>query len=197
MSLTPKLNLAIIRAAEAHDGQFRKGTKTPYIIHPFGVMQIIQNYTKDEEVLIAALLHDVLEDVSEDKYNAEIMKTEFGERVVKIVLGVSEIKTRQGEILPWKQRKINYLKTLSQAEIGSIYVSVGDKIHNMMSIIHDRNEIGEEVWNKFAVPKSETIWFYEEVYNLIKTKEIPQELKELYAETFEMMSLRSLPSPSE
>ena len=49
-------------ATKAHDGQFRKGTKRPYIVHPIEVGDIVSTMTTDEEVISAAILHDTIED---------------------------------------------------------------------------------------------------------------------------------------
>ena len=48
-------------AAKAHEGQFRKGTKRPYIVHPVEVVDIVSTMTQDEEVIAAAIFHDTLE----------------------------------------------------------------------------------------------------------------------------------------
>ncbi len=72
INYTSRLDNAVREAARAHEieGQHRKGTDIPYIIHPFGVMMIASNATDDEDVLIACLMHDVLEDVNRVQYMA-------------------------------------------------------------------------------------------------------------------------------
>ena len=56
------INKAIEFATKAHEGQYRKGTKRPYIVHPIEVGDIVAAMTKDEEVISAAVLHDTIED---------------------------------------------------------------------------------------------------------------------------------------
>lgn len=56
------INEAIEFAAKAHEGQLRKGTKKPYIVHPIEVSEIVSAMTDDEEVICAAVLHDTIED---------------------------------------------------------------------------------------------------------------------------------------
>ncbi|MEK7182016.1 MAG: HD domain-containing protein, partial [Patescibacteria group bacterium] len=63
MFLTPQIDKAIQRATVLHHGQERKGTGAPYIVHPYAVAFLLAHYTDDEDVIIAGLLHDVLEDV--------------------------------------------------------------------------------------------------------------------------------------
>ena len=64
--LERKSNMMIDRAIEfatkAHEGQFRKGTRRPYIVHPIEVGDIVSTMTTDEEVISAAILHDTIED---------------------------------------------------------------------------------------------------------------------------------------
>ena len=56
------INDAMAFAARAHEGQFRKGTRRPYIVHPREVAEIVSTMTDDEEIISAALLHDTIED---------------------------------------------------------------------------------------------------------------------------------------
>lgn len=85
-----RLMRGIATASRAHDGHYRKGSGVPYISHPMAVMLIAASVTNDEDVLLAALFHDILEDVPENYSRAE-MKDEFGLRVVEIVEGVTKI----------------------------------------------------------------------------------------------------------
>ena len=85
MKFTIKVTSAIRQAAIWHRGQIRKDfEETPYIAHPFSVMLTLLEYTNDEDILIASLFHDVLEDVSLEL--AEIIEKEYGHNVIKIVL---------------------------------------------------------------------------------------------------------------
>ena len=85
-------------ATKAHDGQFRKGTKRPYIVHPIEVGDIVSTMTTDEEVISAAILHDTIEDCEgvTEKMLAEL----FSERVAGMVAQESEDKSRT-----WMERK--------------------------------------------------------------------------------------------
>ncbi|MFA5828390.1 MAG: HD domain-containing protein [Candidatus Shapirobacteria bacterium] len=62
MILSPKIRKALRLAAVQHDGQYRKDGVTPFIIHPIEVAMIVSEYTDNEDIISAALLHDVLED---------------------------------------------------------------------------------------------------------------------------------------
>ena len=83
LTWTPTLDRALAVAARCHAGQTRKDEPTPYIAHPVAVALIVSDFTDDEDVAVAALLHDVLEDVPPSVYSAADMTADFGERVRK------------------------------------------------------------------------------------------------------------------
>ena len=83
---------AIAFATKAHEGQFRKGTKRPYIVHPLEVGEIVATLTFDEEIISAALLHDTIEDCQ--GITREVLAQEFSERVAALVAQESEDKSK-------------------------------------------------------------------------------------------------------
>lgn len=95
---------AIVFAAKAHSGSFRKGTTTPYIVHPMEASAIVATMTNDKIILAAAVLHDVVEDTN---YTINDIVKEFGKDVARLVSAESEDKR---DNLPseatWKIRKI-------------------------------------------------------------------------------------------
>ena len=86
---------AIAFATKAHKGQYRKGTKRPYIVHPLEVAKIVSTMTKDEDVICAAVLHDTIEDCK--GITEETLRLQFGDRVAQLVAGESEDKTKTWE----------------------------------------------------------------------------------------------------
>lgn len=76
MFLTPAIERAIVRSAELHRDQVRKGNGSPYVVHPYAVAFLLAHFGADEVTIIAGLLHDVLEDVP--GYSAETLRQEFG-----------------------------------------------------------------------------------------------------------------------
>ena len=102
-------------AAMAHRDQVRKGSQVPYIIHPTHAAMILLRYQFPEDAVIAAVLHDVVEDT--DTSLAKI-EAEFGSKVAQTVDQVSEKKSAGGgEKLPWRQRKQEQLERLGQADM--------------------------------------------------------------------------------
>ena len=86
------INKAIEFATKAHQGQMRKGTKRPYIVHPMEVGDILSSMTRDEEIISAAVLHDTIEDC--EGVSERILAQEFSERVAYMVARESEDKSR-------------------------------------------------------------------------------------------------------
>jgi guanosine-3',5'-bis(diphosphate) 3'-pyrophosphohydrolase len=120
---------AIELAAEAHRYQKRKDVgKTAYINHPIEVMGILRSaYIVDEEILAAAVLHDVIEDTTYDYYD---IRWKINENVADYVFEVSDDKN-----LPKQKRKDLQIETMSTKSDGAKLIKIADKISNMKSII--------------------------------------------------------------
>ena len=186
LSLTPKIQKAIIRATKLHWNQIRKGDGLPYlpyIIHPYSVAFIVSRYTIDEDTIAAAFLHDVLEDVKKEEYNDKQMIKEFGQNVFNIVKGVSEEKdasiTKKEEKATWEERKRKYLERLRHDSEGSLIVCAADKIHNLQSMIDAYKVQGDKLFSKFNSPANKKLWFYGEVLKILKDKLNNKIVKEL------------------
>lgn len=121
---TPTIDRALAVAARCHAGQTRKDDPTPYIAHPVAVAMIVSDFTDDEDVVVAALLHDVLEDVPPSVFSADDMTAGFGPRVTELVRGVSEAKTAGEETPPWRVRKEGYLARLAEAPPECLLISL-------------------------------------------------------------------------
>lgn len=183
MLYSDKISAAIIISARAHEGQYRKGSTTPYVEHPFSVALITQKYIDDENVFIAALLHDILEDVSEKKYSHTDMQRDFGADILGLVEDVTEPDITEPTEEAWLERKQGYINHLAEVnDIRPLIVSTADKIHNMSEIIREYENVGSKVWDFFNVDRKREIWFYEAVLEVLKAKVIPQEAIEDYEE---------------
>lgn len=180
---TPKIEKAINFASTKHLGQKRKADLLPFVVHPISVAWIVSEYTKDENVVVAALLHDTLEDVP--GFKAEEISKEFGLRVLKIVLEVTEIKTkeRHDSLSSWEKRKYEYLINLKTASQDALLVCAADKIHNLGAMINIYQRDGKKIWKRFNAPPSITGKYYESVLELLKQRlhsSIVKELTKLY-----------------
>lgn len=167
---TERLDKAIRVAARAHDkqGQYRKGSDTPYIIHPFGVMLVASQVTDDEDTLIACLLHDVIEDVDPVIYSREDMQKDFGDRVVRIVMDVSKDES----LHDWHESANAYLQHLEHtASDAAVVVSTSDKIHNVTAVITDYKVMGEGLWQIFSTKSADDqMWYYRSILAIVKKR---------------------------
>ncbi|MCA0444000.1 HD domain-containing protein [Corynebacterium amycolatum] len=157
-----RLMRGIATASRAHDGHYRKGSGVPYISHPMSVMSIAASVTNDEDVLLAALFHDILEDVPENYSRAE-MEDEFGPRVVEIVEGV----TKDSSLPSWQERADAYLEQLSHGSEESLIVAAADKFHNLSQTLEDLERDGHALWERFRSTPSQQLWWYTSVRNVI------------------------------
>ena len=121
---------AIAFATKAHEGQFRKGTKRPYIVHPLEVGEIVATLTFDEEIISAAVLHDTIEDCA--GVSRELLTEEFSERVAGIVAQESEDKSKT-----WMERKSATIEHIRTAPKEVQMVGLADKLSNMRDIDRD------------------------------------------------------------
>jgi (p)ppGpp synthase/HD superfamily hydrolase len=156
------LDAALAFAAIAHQGQKRKGTGIPYIVHPVGVMVVLlQAGETDADVLAAALLHDTVEDAGTTLTE---LRERFGERVAEIVAGCSEPDKRA----PWEARKQHTVAYLQTASRAVQLVVVADKLHNLRSLAADYAEIGEPLWQRFKRGRAQMAWYYRAVVDSLK-----------------------------
>lgn len=148
-------------AAQAHDGSYRKGSRMPYMLHLMETAQIVATMTEDEDILAAAILHDVLEDTNVSEVE---LREAVGGHVTDLVLAVSEDKRRD---LPaeetWRIRKQESVdKLLTEQRLEVKMIVLGDKLSNMRSISRDYTIQGEALWEKFHNPnKAEHGWYYQ------------------------------------
>jgi len=169
------INHALAFAAKHHDRQVRKGTKSPYLTHPANVAVILTRYGRNDDTIVAGILHDVIEDCVRDGYTREMLEQrigdKFGARVLETVLAVTYRRhDDDGVELSGEDRKPDYLERLSEASEEARWVCAADKIHNVSSIISDlrRTVDPETVWNRFGGGKAKTIRWYREVYERLR-----------------------------
>ena len=155
-----------------HAGQLRKGTNIAYISHPFGVAGLIIEAGGDEDQAIGGLLHDVAEECGGEPRLREIKK-KFGSRVEAIVRGCSDwLGAKEEKKAPWKIRKAEHLERLGRANGDILLVTAADKTHNARAIVTDLDLIGPVLWDRFNATAKDIVWYYESVYDLLKTREV-------------------------
>jgi len=162
--LTDRFDRALLYATHVHGGQVRKRTSTPYVAHLLAVAATVLEYGGNEDLAIAALLHDSVEDQG-GRARLEDVRNRFGERIARIVAACSDslADTASGEGKPdWQTRKEAYLAHLRKADEDILRVSLADKVHNARAILRDlrKPEIGQKIWSRFSQPKERTLWYY-------------------------------------
>ena len=137
--ITPKLEEIIAFTIEAHKGQYRKSGE-PYAVHPILVATVASRFSKDEDIIATALLHDVVEDT---KYSLEFVSNKWGEDIAHMVDGLTKIdEIRETELPPSDSstKLISSAMTFRKMLIASIddvrvlVVKLCDRLHNMLTL---------------------------------------------------------------
>jgi (p)ppGpp synthase/HD superfamily hydrolase len=171
--LTERFAAAFTFAWEVHGRQLRKKTRVPYIAHVMAVCSLALEHGADEDVAIAALLHDTIEDSEDGAATQRRIGQDFGPRVAAIVTACSDTIAVPGEPKPpWKERKERYLHHLAEdADQDALLVSACDKVHNAGSILTDLRAEGDQVWERFTVPDPhEQLWYYSSVTSILQRR---------------------------
>ena len=177
VTLGPRYAEAVAYASTLHATQTRKTTTIPYISHLLGVSSLVLEAGGDEDLAIAALLHDGPEDQGGQATLHEI-RTKFGDRVAYIVEGCTDSFAEDPENkAPWKERKIAYLEHLKEADIDTLTVSLADKLHNARAIVTDLMIHGEQTWERFNGKKDGTLWYYQSILAIAKGSKAPRSLQ--------------------
>lgn len=153
---TQRLDQALALAASSFRTHIRKGSGVPYLTHLLQVMVTVGEHHGDEDQMIAAVLHDYLEDI--DGSTGEEVEERFGPRVRGLVEALSDSVTLPKP--PWKERKEKYLAHLRDEPEDVKLISAADKLHNARSILRDLGVVGEELWDRFTGTKEQTLWYY-------------------------------------
>ncbi|HMA55196.1 MAG TPA: HD domain-containing protein [Pseudolabrys sp.] len=177
--LTDRFDRALLYATHVHGGQVRKKTTIPYIAHLLAVAATVLEYGGSEDMAVAALLHDAVEDQGGEPRLADI-RNRFGDRVADIVRACSDsvVNTAAGQQKEdWRTRKVRYIEHLKTVDSETLLVSLSDKAHNARSILRDlrKPEIGSAVWDRFKQPKEDILWYYRELANAFQ-KLLPGQL---------------------
>ena len=172
VQLTPRFTEAVDYAREVHVG-LRKGTEVPYMAHLLGVASLVLGesghvpFPVTEDIAIAALLHDAVEDEG-GLPRLRHIESKFGKEVAKIVDGCTdsfeEDPTRKQE---WKVRKSSYIERLWNEPPDTLLVSVADKVYNARAILEEYRQIGPEVWTRFKRGRKQQLWYFEELIKVL------------------------------
>ena len=154
---------AIEFAIKAHGGQFRKGTNIPYIIHPLGTAKTLINLGCSEKLIVAAILHDIIEDTPVTKKDIE--KT-FGKEIASLVEEVTEPDRSD----TWENRKRHTIEHLKTADMDVLLIACADKLDNIMMTKEEYAKAGEAVWARFNQPREYQQWYFRELADVFMSR---------------------------
>lgn len=157
---SPRYEAALVLAVRAHQHQYRKGTETPYIVHVVHVSTILLRYGFSEEVVLAGLLHDVIEDCGVE---AEEIAEQFGDTVANLVVAVSKPPD-----LSWEDSRAAMVAHLETAGTDVAALKAADTLHNAQSILQDVRRDGPAVWGRFKRGAEPTLRYYRGVVDGVR-----------------------------
>ncbi len=156
---------ALYFSAKAHDGQYRKGGTVPYISHPVFVAFGVQKYTNDEEIVAAALLHDVLEDCV--SVTQEILNEEFGANITRMVLEMSSDSNEA--YTTWKEKKEAYIHLVKNASPDTLLIIAVDKMQNGQAYFEALRK-GIDVNQFFRGSPDEYKWYFDSIFQILGSR---------------------------
>jgi len=190
MRLSPRFEAALVMATQLHAGQMRKGTEEqkrngteiPYVSHLLGVSSLVLEHGGTENLAIAALLHDAVEDQGGIE-TLDRIRDHFGSEVAEIVDHCTDAYTEPKP--DWRPRKEKYVSQIPNMPPSAALVSCADKLHNARAILSDLREVGDELWDRFTGKKKGTLWYYRALVDAFNDKDIKKRLTDELSRTVE------------
>ena len=155
---TARLAEALLFSIEKHGSQARKGTSVPYVTHLLAVAALVGESGGSEDEMVAALLHDAVEDGGGAPVLEEI-RQRFGQLVAEIVDGCTDDDSGADKA-PWLERKRAHLEHLAKAPLSVLRVACADKLHNAWAVARDFRDQGPSVFQRFRGDREGTLWYY-------------------------------------
>src|SRR5512138_1530259 len=173
-----RINHALAFAAKHHDQQVRKGTRLPYLTHPANVAIILTRYERDDQTVVAGILHDVIEDCVREAYTRQMLEQRIGDKfggdVLDTVLAVTQRRLDDdGVELSYDERRDDYLERLSLAGDAARWVCAADALHNAATLLADlrRTIDPDTVWRRFTANREDTARWYRRILDRLRSVE--------------------------
>lgn len=164
MVLSKRLQNALNDTLILHEKQKRKGTVIPYASHPITLAMLLLEHDLEEDIIIAALLHDTIEDTI---LTEEALKGKYGQSVYDLVIACTEKDQSQ----KWEIRKQHTLDRFVSLDPKAKWIVLVDKLHNIYSMYHQYLVEGENLWQYFSRGKDKQTWYYKSLLTKFKTVE--------------------------
>ena len=193
--LTERFTQAVEYARQLHT-EYRKGTGIPYMAHLIGVAALVMGEADGrtpvtEDMVIAALLHDAVEDHGGMPRLREI-EQRFGPGVARMVAALSDTFAEDHDKKEgWEDRKVNYLARLRHEPDDVLLISAADKLYNAKAILDDFKEIGPAVFERFKRGKDQQLWYFDELLKVFRShppNRIVNDLERVVQELHALMS---------
>jgi len=175
MIFTPTIRKAIVFSIKTHEvyqKQNRKGKDIAYITHPLTVGLILARANAEEDVVVAGILHDTIEDsIDKKKVTRGMLADRFSKNVADLVDSVTE----QQKDLEWEKRKHEALEHIKTFSRDSLLVKSADIISNVSEILEDYRKEGPNIFRRFNAPKEKVVRHYKETMETVLSRwpEIP------------------------
>ncbi|MFA7309762.1 MAG: HD domain-containing protein [Candidatus Paceibacterota bacterium] len=144
----------MLKTHEVYQKQKRTGKDVPYISHPLTVGLILARASASDEVVIAGILHDTIEDsVPEKKVTRAMLEERFGAEVADLVASVTELP----KSFAWDVRKKEALDHIGTFSPDSVLLKSADIIANNAELLEDFAVAGDETFERFSESKEKTI----------------------------------------
>lgn len=140
-------------AIDSHEGQRRKGSDTPYIVHPLRVALTLERHGFGRPLVVAGLLHDVVEDC---EVSLATISGTFGPEVA----GLVDLVTERDKTLPWRERKQAALQHLDAFSREGAALKGADALDNLRSMLEDHVRVGDALWDRFNARAEDQAWYY-------------------------------------
>ncbi|MBP1780428.1 (p)ppGpp synthase/HD superfamily hydrolase [Micromonospora sp. HB375] len=165
--LTDRFASAFSWALQKHSHQVRHNTNTPYISHLMTTAAIVLEEGGGEDVAVAALLHDVLEDqpVSRDE-----LREEFGARIYRIVADCTDADFFQRREMSWAERKELQLRRMCEYGEDSLLVIAADKAASLQSLLDDTIRFGMNMFDDSSESPEELLSSYQQSLAVLRSR---------------------------
>lgn len=165
--LTERYGQALQWALEKHELQVRHNTRTPYVSHLLTTSAFVLEEGADEDVAIAALLHDVLED--QPVHIVEV-RAEFGDRVAQIVLDCTDASIDRRPDTTWRERKLMHLRRMADFDQDSLLVIAADKVSSLQALVDDLHRFGVGLFADSEQDSAELLWHYSATCHVLEQR---------------------------
>jgi (p)ppGpp synthase/HD superfamily hydrolase len=163
-----RVEQAIRAASVLHKDQVRRGSMPfPFVTHVIATAFTLLDYTDDEDVIVAALLHDTLEMTD---YSLEELREDFGGHVSDLVETLTEPSLTTNPGVSWRDAKMAYVKQLKKGHHDALLIAAADKIHNFRTIVEDYSDAPARFIKDFGKNSDERLEMYELISTVINSR---------------------------